>query len=88
MYHNEPYPQGSSFALLSVATSTSFQGQGIAEALIKEGLSYARTAGFETMILACKEEKLGFYKRFGFCEEGISESSHGEAVWYDMIIKF
>lgn len=40
------------------------------------------------MILACKEEKLGFYKRFGFCEEGISESSHGEAVWYDMIIKF
>lgn len=88
MYHNEPYPQGSSFALLSVATSPSFQGQGIAEALIKEGLSYARTAGFETMILACKEENLGFYKRFGFCEEGISESSHGEAVWYDMIIKF
>lgn len=54
MYHNEPYPQGSSFALLSVATSPSFQGQGIAESLIKEGLSFARTAGFETMILACK----------------------------------
>ena len=36
------------------------------------------------IILACKEEKLDWYSRFGFEKMGPSASEHGGAVWYDM----
>ena len=40
------------------------------------------------MILTCKDDKIGFYEGLGFHYEGVSESSHGDARWNDMVLKF
>ena len=40
------------------------------------------------MVLACKEEKIHFYEKFGFVNEGVSKSKHGGARWYQMRLTF
>ena len=39
------------------------------------------------IVLTCKEKLLGFYSRFGFENEGISVSKHGDALWYQMRLR-
>ena len=40
------------------------------------------------VILTCKEEKIHYYAKFGFVNEGESISNHGGAKWYQMRISF
>ncbi|MDD4297169.1 MAG: GNAT family N-acetyltransferase, partial [Ruminiclostridium sp.] len=40
------------------------------------------------LILTCKEHMIDYYSKFGFKNKGISNSQHGGAVWYDMILEF
>ena len=44
--------------------------------------------GCKGCILTCKEKLIGFYEKFGYVNLGISDSKHGGAVWYDMILEF
>jgi hypothetical protein len=39
------------------------------------------------VILTCKAEKIPYYAKFGFVNEGESESDHGDAKWYQMRIR-
>ena len=40
------------------------------------------------LILTCKDRLIGFYEGFGYKSLGVSQSVHGGAVWYDMILEF
>ena len=40
------------------------------------------------MILTCKDRLIHYYAKFGYKNMGVSESVHGGAVWYDMILEF
>ena len=44
--------------------------------------------GYKGCILTCKEKLISFYEKFGYVNLGISNSKHGGAVWYDMILEF
>ncbi|MCD7958259.1 MAG: hypothetical protein LUF89_01715 [Ruminococcus sp.] len=35
-------------------------------------------------MLTCKANKTAYYERFEFKNEGVSDSTHGGAVWYQM----
>lgn len=48
----------------------------------------AQEKGREGLILTCKDRLIGFYERFGYKNLGLSQSVHGGAVWYDMILEF
>lgn len=65
-----------------------FQKHGIGAALMKRLLEDARGKGRKGMILTCKERLIPYYSKFGYQSMGISESVHGGAVWYDMIMEF
>ena len=43
----------------------------------------AKLAGRKGLVLTCKEALLPFYSEFGFQNEGVSQSVHGGAVWYE-----
>ena len=86
MYESNAYPEGDTFAILSINTSPEFQNQGFASALIHHAMKAAQSLKCSRIILACKEEKLSFYSKFGFKSMGLSLSSHGGATWYDMYI--
>ena len=48
----------------------------------------ARERGKKGLILTCKDRLIHYYEKFGYVNMGISQSVHGGAVWYDMILEF
>ena len=49
-----------------VATRKGYEGQGIASQLIDMALQKAKALGCYKVILDCRQELTGFYKKFGF----------------------
>ena len=87
LYERNTLPEGLYFALLSVETAGKIQRQGVAEALIKQLITQARDRRLHGIVLACKEDKIPYYSKFGFEVCGRSRSEHGGALWYDMVLK-
>lgn len=65
-----------------------YQHQGLASLLMEHLIEDARQKGRKGLILTCKDRLIGFYERFGYRSLGLSDSVHGGAVWYDMILEF
>ena len=74
--------------IFGVNTIPEYRRQGCAEKLINKVISDAKDQGRKGLVLTCKEKLLHYYEKFGFKNEGISESTHGGAVWYDMRLSF
>jgi ribosomal protein S18 acetylase RimI-like enzyme len=65
-----------------------YRNEGIAALLMNHMINASKEAHRKGVILTCKERLIPFYMKFGFLNAGISESTHGGAEWYDMILKF
>ena len=65
-----------------------YQHNGYASMLMKHLIQNTKKAGRNGVVLTCKKELLEFYQKFGFQSEGISQSVHGGAVWYQMRLIF
>lgn len=74
--------------IFSVVTAPEFRGQGYAKAIMNQVIEDARKERRLGIVLTCKEQLLPFYAGFGFENEGLSESNHGDAIWYQMRLKF
>ncbi len=83
--HNE---DGEWQAIFGVATIPERQRQGCAATIMQRVISDAKAQGRKGCILTCKDKLIHYYEKFGFINEGISESVHGGAVWYDMRLTF
>ena len=81
-------PDGDYQAVFGLAVIPGYRGQGIAARLMNEFIELTRNRDKRGLILTCKEELIGFYSAFGYESLGVSDSGHGGAVWYDMIIEF
>ena len=90
MYFNTALhePDGPWQTVFGIAVLPEYQHQGIATELMTYFKEDAIKRGKVGIILTCKEDKIGFYEGLGFVNEGVSQSSHGEARWYDMVLKF
>ena len=65
-----------------------YQHQGLASRLMEHLIEDAREKGRKGLTLTCKDRLIDFYERFGYKNLGLSQSVHGGAVWYDMILEF
>ena len=81
-------PDGAYQSVFGLDVSPAFRRQGIAEKLLTALIDAARQAGRKGLTLCCKEEKIPYYEKFGLVNSGKSSSTHGNAVWYDMILHF
>ena len=59
-----------------------------AGAVLERGIADARAQGRRGCVLTCKDKLVHYYEKFGFVNEGVSQSTHGGAVWYDMRLTF
>ena len=84
-YHKEDGIYQSIFGLDVIPE---YQHQGLASRLMEHLIADAQEKGREGLILTCKDRLIGFYERFGYKNLGLSQSVHGGAVWYDMILEF
>ncbi len=48
----------------------------------------AKKQGRKGLVLTCKDKLIPFYQKFGFVNEGISKSVHGNVVWNQMRLLF
>lgn len=48
----------------------------------------ARNENRKGLVLTCKKNLICYYEKFGFVSEGRSNSMHGDAIWYQMRLKF
>ena len=74
--------------IFGVNTIPSRRGKGYAGRLIEEAISDARSQGRKGLVLTCKEHMIPFYAKFGFADEGVSGSTHGNVVWHQMRLTF
>ena len=84
--HNE---KGDWQMIFGVNTIPSERRKGYAGRLLEMMIEEAKMQGRKGVVLTCKKEKIHYYAKFGFMDEGVSaDSSHGGAVWHQMRIKF
>lgn len=81
-------PSGDWQILFCLCTMPEFRGKGMASLLLNRVIDEAEDAGRKGVVLACKEDKVPYYEKFGFVNEGISECGHGGAQWYQMRLTF
>ena len=62
--------------------------QGCAARLLEHLLAEARAQGRKGVVLTCKDRLVPYYARFGFVNEGVSPSTHGDVTWYQMRVTF
>ena len=70
--------------IFGVNTVPSHRRQGHAGLLIRQSIEDAKTQHRKGLVLTCKEALIHYYASFGFKNEGISESVHGNVTWYQM----
>ena len=83
--HNE---QGAWQMIFGVNTLPEYRKRGFAEQLLRRAIDDARTQGRRGLVLTCKDKLVHYYAKLGFVSEGVSPSTHGGAVWYQMRLTF
>lgn len=74
--------------IFGVNTIPSCRKKGYAGELLRQAISDTKEQGRKGLVLTCKDKLISYYASFGFENEGISESVHGNVVWYQMRLKF
>lgn len=83
--HNE---NGAWQMIFGVDTHPDYRRRGCAERLLNHAIAASRAQGRKGLVLTCKERLVPYYSKFGFSSEGISQSTHGDVMWYQMRLKF
>jgi ribosomal protein S18 acetylase RimI-like enzyme len=81
-------PDGDYQTIFGLDVIPEYRKQGIAAQLMNYMIEVSKVAGRKGIILTCKEYLIHYYEKFGYINKGRSESSHGGAVWYDMVLEF
>lgn len=81
-------PDGAWQMIFGVDTAPAYRHHGYASTLMRRVIDDARAAGRAGLVLTCKDRLIGFYARFGYQDEGVSESTHGNVVWHQMRLRF
>ena len=83
--HNE---SGAWQMIFGVNTLPRCRCRGYAGLLLQRAIADARAQGRKGLVLTCKEKLLHYYAKFDFANEGVSTSTHGGVVWYQMRLRF
>ena len=81
-------PDGDYQTIFGLDVIPDYRNQGVATQLMNYMIDVSRVAGRKGVILTCKEKLIHYYTKFGYINNGISESVYGGVEWYDMILKF
>lgn len=77
-------PDGKYIMLLGLDVLPGYRRQGLARELMYQYLRREHGNGRESLILTCLNSKVEMYKKMGFRDNGISQSSWGGEEWHEM----
>lgn len=78
-------PQGKYIMILSVAVLPEYRHQGLAKEMMWQLLNRQKEVGRLAAVLTCLDSKVEMYKKMGYVDLGISQSSWGGEEWHEMI---
>lgn len=78
---------GDNLAVFGLDVDPKYQQRGFAKELMLQFIEEAKKSNRKEILLTCKKHLIGYYEQFGYVNEGISQSEHGGAKWYDMHLK-
>lgn len=79
---------GSWQMIFGLNTLPEYRNNGYASQLVDQMIEDAKKENRSGVVLTCKKELIEFYEKFGFVDEGLSSSTHGGEVWYQMRLWF
>lgn len=90
MYHDAGMhdPKGKWQMIFGVDTHPEYQRKGYAGQVLNRAIADSREQGRLGLVLTCKDALVHYYAKFGFVDEGISDSTHGGVVWHQMRLTF
>lgn len=65
-----------------------YRNHGYAAKLMEYMIRDAKENGRKGCILTCKQHLVHYYEKIGYVCLGVSASTHGDTVWYDMRLEF
>ncbi len=74
--------------IFGVTTLPEYRCRGFAGQLLKKAIADAKAQGRKGLVLTCKDRLVHYYAKFGFENEGVSESTHGNVAWNQMRLTF
>ena len=83
--HNE---RGAWQMIFGLNTLPEYRCNGYAGILLEQVIKAAKEQGRKGVVLTCKDKLVHYYAKFGFVDEGISDSTHGNVVWHQMRVSF
>jgi len=81
-------PAGAWQMIFGVNTIPEYRRRGCAAHILRRVIADAKEQGRKGLVLTCKDKLIRYYAGFGFENEGVSESVHGNVVWYQMRLTF
>ena len=90
MYADSSFPDenGAWQMIFGVNTLPAYRRRGLAEQVLRQVIDDAKAQGRKGCVLTCKDKLLHYYGKLGFVNEGVSQSTHGGVVWYEMRLTF
>lgn len=77
-------PNGRNIMLLGLDVLPDYRGQGLAREIMRRYLDREREHGRHIVLLTCVPAKVGMYRKMGFEDAGIANSSWGGTLWHEM----
>lgn len=86
MFHSTAHhtPTGETQTVFGLDVIPEYRRKGVAGQLMQQFIDVARESGRRRVILTCKDYLVDYYEGFGFINDGLSESTHGGAQWFNM----
>lgn len=75
---------GKNIMLLGLDVLPEYQGQGLGRELVYQYLRREREKHRREVILTCLKSKVKMYKKFGFIDRGVADSTWGGEEWHEM----
>ena len=77
-------PTGKNVMLLGLDVLPQYRRQGLGTALVEEYVRRERENGRQALILTCLQDKVEMYRKMGFRDNGIANSTWGGEEWHEM----
>lgn len=78
-------PDGRNIMLLGLDVLPEYRGRGLARELMFRYLGREREGKRENVLLTCLPAKVNMYKKMGFSDKGIANSTWGNEQWHEMV---
>ena len=90
MFHDASMhnPNGAWQMIFGEVTRPEYRKHGLAAQLLNRAIADARQQGRKGLVLTCKDKLVHYYAKFGFGNEGVSQSTHGKGAWNQMRLTF